>query len=978
MLLRVLRDLLSPRAKPLIAYDKAAQFVEQGDIRSAIAELQQHLTRVPHDIIAINNLGCLLSDTGDEAGAARCFDLAYSLDDSFLPSMINHAKTLKEQKKSTESLKFLWQAKAFNPDLSLVNSVYASVANAYGDAETGKRYTLKTWLGSFDNLRFANSYLFNCAYADIDELTLAAEHKFWAETVLPFEFNPSDPSVKTLTETPPPAKSPNRIRIGYWSPDFRNHSVRYFFRPLIENHDRSRFEVFLYYDHPVSDSQTDDIRKNADHYFFNVSEFPDQKLVAFIKSHSLDVLVELAGHSSANRLPLLQERLATIQITGLGYPPTTGLSTIDAKFMDVHMNSTDEEYYTEAPLILPSSFWCFDPYEDAPITPEPPANSNGYVTFACVGNIAKNSQRIIKLWAEILERVPNSKLLLRSLNFADEAAVDECNQKMLAAGIPTDRLMLLPPEGGANFFASYNSIDIVLDTFPFNGGTTTCFATYMGVPVVSLAGKSLISRMGNSILNNLGMSDWVVNSETEYVERAVAASSDMDSLRRFRAEARDRYKKSALGNGRLFATDVENAYLALLEKKKHKESMDRTSRVPDLPPQELVKRAYTVMSSGQEDAAQRIVDYCLRAHPSFSVAHILWTQQIKGEDRFSRSAKYLMQRLGSFEANTRAAALINIARNFMLAADHQSARQALNMAQQYDVSDILDAAQIRLLDLTLKATESDTLRDDDRDHINRPISICMVIVGEKKDYAKIVGGIGTTCLVPNNIKLSYINSPEGKKGEHLSSTIGDLSSDIVIWVNKNASICSRTFLSDIIVALEHCDLVGFSGALIYDRIDWRRCDSSNKAGSYLSPSAERSDCFEVQVAGVKPNLMVEGMAILDGTLFAFCPGRIREHGEFEFDPFLESGGFLMEEYFTYLCSKAGLRLAVHQGLGVMVDWRVPILSEYLGDVRWHLTQKLNFDPFANLPEDRMVISTPVDSLDIGARVQKMYFGNPKQ
>jgi len=466
---------------------------------------------------AMNNLACSLIDIGDDNAALVLAEKAFLIDDSKLPIVVNYAKALVGKQRIYEGMEFLRQAQAYAPDFPNVNTVYASMALIQGDASTARKYSLNGWLASFDSLRLANSYLFNAAYDDIDESRLAAEHRFWAETLLPHSFS----SEKTQDDHPTlPAKG-NKIRIGYWSPDFRNHSVRYFALPLLENHDRDNFEVIAYHDSPYHDEQTDAIKACCDH-FVPVSEIPDVRLVSLMRSHQLDILVELAGHTSANRLNLLRERLATRQLTGLGYPPTTGLSSIDGKLLDIHIANDDSpHYFTEVPLVLDHSFWCFDPKEPSEIATDPPVVKNGFITFGCVGNIAKITQRMLDCWARILERVQGSRLLIRSFSLLDAAAADAIAERFVRVGIDLGRVDFHGPAGGAEFFNSYNSIDIILDTYPFNGGTTTCFATYMGVPVLSMAGKSLLSRMGMSVLSNLGLTDWLVADYEEYVEKAV-------------------------------------------------------------------------------------------------------------------------------------------------------------------------------------------------------------------------------------------------------------------------------------------------------------------------------------------------------------------------------------------------------------------------------------------------------------------------
>lgn len=180
------------------------------------------------------------------------------------------------------------------------------------------------------------------------------------------------------------------------------------------------------------------------------------------------------GIHPVNRINLLTERLARVQITALGYPPTTGLDTVDFKLADRYIHTPETEpYYSERLLVLPTSFWCFDPMEPAPLAEEPPVVRQGHITLACVGNLSKISDECLDAWREVMARVPNSRLLLRSIPFVSSFIQEHWQRKLEAAGFPMSRVDLKPPLGGEQFFTSYNDINLILDTFPFNGDTTS-------------------------------------------------------------------------------------------------------------------------------------------------------------------------------------------------------------------------------------------------------------------------------------------------------------------------------------------------------------------------------------------------------------------------------------------------------------------------------------------------------------------------
>lgn len=946
------------------SFEHANSFSLSGDQRTAITEFRAHLQRFPLDVDAMNNLGCCLDATGDRNVSGELFEKAFLLDDSNLPVIINYAKSLVDKQRINECLKYFPQAKSYEPDSPDVNAVYASIALAKGDAGTARSYALKAWLGSFDNLRKANCYLFYCAYTDIDEARLAAEHRFWAETLLPRAFHASD------APSPPfalPAKG-GKIRIGYWSPDFRNHSVRYFALPLLENHDKEKFEVIAYHDAPHHDDQTDAIKACCDH-FIPVSDMPDAQLVSLMRSHQLDILVELAGQSSANRLNLLQERLATRQLTGLGYPPTTGLSTIDGKFLDTHIANADSaRYYTETPLVLDGSFWCFDPKEQAEICADPPAVKNGYTTFACVGNIAKITQAMLDCWAKILSSVPDSRLLIRSISLNDTVAAQFIADRLKQSRIDLARVDFFGPAGGAEFFASYNSIDIILDTYPFNGGTTTCFATYMGVPVLSMAGQSLLSRMGKSVLSNLGLTDWIVTSYEEYVERAILHARDIAFLSRFRAQARSLYATSALGNGKMFARDFEQHCIALLAQTETPPS----HLVEALPVEELIARAYAVLRHGQFEAARRIVDHCLSEYPNCGTAHVLSTYQLTEHKKFIEAAEYLETRLANFAGDDKFIALLNIARFNMLANRPDEATSAIASAAECVPDTVTGTLQFRMLQAYLEAR--DTTGCIERHEMGKPCSdiksfTVLIVCDDNARYAVLEDRIRQTCKPVAGITVRYQQCSEENRWKSYRDHLLDDGDDALVIIQKNMDVCNAELFTDIIFSLDQFDIIGIGGARCWDRIDWRHSPTENKAISFLIPSGETDGFYEINYAGHDLTPLVGNLAVLDGNFLAIKKAKLRSIDPFIlFDPLLEGGGTLQEEHFTHAAFSANLALGVHQNLGVIFDWRIPMTYDHLGEARWQIAQQMSFDPFLDRAGDRSTISIPVNSPEAGMQI----------
>lgn len=935
----------------------AADIMAMADRHAAITKLRALLEKEPTNLDALNNLGACHADIGNAEEASRLFELAYSLDDSYIPAIVNHANLLVERRMSTQALPFLEEVKVADPAFGQADLVYARLCFVRGDLAAARHFQLKAWLSLFDNLRYADGHLWYALY-DTDESLVAAEHKFWAETLRPIE-----PIAALELETAIDRGSVTevdsdvaKIRIGYWSPDFVSHSVRYFARPLIQNHDRSKVEIFAYHDLAKQDEHTQHIRSHVDH-FHDVHTLNDTDLTQLIVSHQLDVLVELAGHTSYNRLPLLQQRLAKVQITALGYPPTTGLHTIDAKIVDKHIMTVGHaKHYAESPLVLPHSFWCFDPMEDATIDPRPPVDRNGYVTFACVGNVSKMNQRMLQCWKVILDRVPSSKLLVRSATFSDAASLTATQTSLLAAGIAQDRLDLRLPEGGRAFFESYNEIDIVLDTFPFNGGTTTCFATYMGVPVISLVGSTLASRMGLSILKNLQIGDLAVHDDDAYITRAIEVSSNPDFLRSFRSEARQRYQQSSLGNGKMFAADFEEACGKLLVQKRRGE-LNYCSEIPALPANEIIKRAYVVMQHGQYEAAQRILQHCLRHYPHAGAAHLLVAQQWTKTHQYEEAISYLLGQFSNFAEAEKISATICLSRLYLLLGDKNSVSQQLAGVDIAAVTDGFDRSQLQLFSAccrpqSVQANEAIApLRGEKSIHL-------LLVCDDLSRYTSIEAQIKELCICPADWNISFSRCAETAPQQEYQRILSNTSVDVLVIMQKNIEICRSDFWIRIVDGLTCADVISFAGARTWDRIDWRAEPYVEKAAGFITQSFEDPKLLELQWAGIESGALCKDMVVLDGALLAVKPYRV---SGVAFDDKLEGDKTLLEEDWVHTLFLADRTLAVSRALGVKVSPNDGVEARDRISARVALCEKYHFNIFDMRKDDFMLASVPVAS-----------------
>ncbi len=955
------RNALEKRLQSLA--ERASKAMSAGDKHSAIDLYKQYLKLDPKEPNALNNLGLCLADLGNLAEAHQAFELAYRLDDSNMLVVVNHARCLVDSKNIKEAIPHLVRAQVTIPQYPYTHAIYAAIQLAVGHADKARKFALRAWLAEFDNLRLANSYMWNSSYADIPEELLAAEHQFWADTCAPI------PAPLLALQAEPEQASPRKLRIGYWSPDFRNHSVRYFFRPLLEGHDRSRTETILYHDFHASDAQTEEIKLHCD-AFHKVFGKGDEELYRFILSHNLDVLVELAGHTSHNRLPLLQGRLAKLQITALGYPATTGLNTLDAKLSDPFIQSADDaKFYSEKPMVLPQSFWCFNPFEDVALPLNPPVVEQGYITFGCVGNIGKINRKIVDCWAAILRRVPKSRLLLRAVNFVDKAAMDAVDEDLVAAGIKRNRFVLVGPAIDAEFFKSYNEIDIVLDTHPFNGGTTTCFAVYMGVPVVSWSGASLISRMGRSILSNVGAADLVVHGAEGYINKAVSLSQDVTYLKDFRKTSRQKMAESGLGDGVKFAHDFEEACIDFL-KKKTENTPGYEAKIAPLPAEEIIRRAATVLGYGRKEAAARIVKYCIRHYPNFAGAHILSTEDMTQEGKFSEAADYLLDALPGFEGADHTAALINIVRFLILADELPRAEKIVESLAHADVVESNERLQCRLYRALLTPSILSTTRTYNR---SPACAIkCIIPCDDTDAFDGLVEKIKERCTVPEGVVVSYIRAGEANRIHVYNEVLSNAAADISIFWQKCIEINNANLIEDVVEVLDHCDMAGFSGAKRWSQLDWAFDDFSQRAGGYTVPSYEKPGYLEIQIAGEGSQGLETGMCLLDGAFIAVRTAKVRT---VPFDADLVGAGSLLEQAWSYEAQRAGCRLAVHRNLGIHVNLDVGLDNRYLASARTRIVEKMNFDVFSDVNQNRSVISCPCSGPDKSFAAMNNYFSD---
>lgn len=382
-----------------------------------------------------------------------------------------------------------------------------------------------------------------------DRLDLVEMHRKWGRK-----------AVKGAERWPvrrPPPRTPNgKIRLGFMSSDLRGHPVAYFSLPLFEHIDRSRFEIYCYsyFEGDHADSTQQRITELVDAFRWK-KDISSQDAAQMIADDQLDMLIELGGSTHMNKLSVMAFKPAPLQASWLGYPHSAGPETIDHFILDPHLQPPSADLVIEEPLLMPKTWLVLSEraFPERPITEIIPETRNGFVTFGTANNPYKYSREMLQVWARIVAQVPNSKFLFVRPEGGAPSFRKNIIALFAAEGVSEDRIIFEDIRGAHIPF--YNEMDLSLDTFPQTGGTTTCEALWMGVPVVTLIGDAVFERMSYSVLNNAGLGDLCAKDEQEYIDIAVKLANDPVRRQRLRTELRGAMKASPLGQQEQFAKD---------------------------------------------------------------------------------------------------------------------------------------------------------------------------------------------------------------------------------------------------------------------------------------------------------------------------------------------------------------------------------------------------------------------------------------
>lgn len=349
------------------------------------------------------------------------------------------------------------------------------------------------------------------------------------------------------------------LRVGLVSGDLGMHPVGYFLENIVAHLDPKKIVLIAYATAHGEDALTARISPKFAAWRV-IADMNDAQAAEQIGADQVDILIDLAGHTAYNRLPLFALKPAPLQVSWLGYWASTGVMQIDYLLADpVSVPPALASQFCETIWRLPHTRLCFSPPTDAPAVAPAPAIENGFVTFGCFQRTSKITPAMLQLWSRILAALPQARLRLQSKQLAHAGECDAFYARLLAAGIAADRIILVGPMSRAAYLAAHAEVDIILDTAPFPGGTTTCEALWMGVPTLTLDGETMLARQGTSLLTAAGLADWIAPDENDYVALAVRMGADLPALPALRSTLRDRVRNSPVTDAARFAKDLEAA-----------------------------------------------------------------------------------------------------------------------------------------------------------------------------------------------------------------------------------------------------------------------------------------------------------------------------------------------------------------------------------------------------------------------------------
>jgi predicted O-linked N-acetylglucosamine transferase (SPINDLY family) len=522
-----------------------------GHAQAAVELISRAIALHPHAAEFHNNLGDALQTLGRADEAIAAFEKAIDISPTYVKGMNNLAMAQWRVLRFGDAIAMLLRALSLQPEYARAIANLGSVLTQCGRQEEAIACFRRAIELEPEHQTAHHNLLMAMHYVDHDPLELFQAHRNWARRF-------ADPIAPQRPRADPAVG--RKLRIGYVSGDFRDHAVTKFFLPVLKNHDRGRFHITCYSNGSAADETTHRIRAASDEWS-DIAGLSDDAAAQLVRSDRIDILIDLAGHSARNRLTLFARRTAPVQVTWLGYPNTTGMAAMDYRITDAHADppGMTESLHSEK-LVRLTSCWCYS--GDAAVEMEQSARQSP--TFGSFNTLAKVTPAMIEMWAKVLNGVAESQMIIKAPAAGDESVRQRVLGEFARLGVAAERVTMLGKEmDWAKHLASYGQIDVMLDTFPYHGTTMTCESLWMGVPVVTLAGKSHVSRVGVSLLSNVGSPELIAKSRDEYVAIATALANDRSRLASMRQSLRAKMPASPLLDAKQFTREIESAFVQM-------------------------------------------------------------------------------------------------------------------------------------------------------------------------------------------------------------------------------------------------------------------------------------------------------------------------------------------------------------------------------------------------------------------------------
>jgi predicted O-linked N-acetylglucosamine transferase (SPINDLY family) len=530
---------------------------DQGKLDDAIACYRRAVELQPRFAEAHNNLGNALYDQRRSDEATVCYRRAVELNPAIPEAHNNLGNALKDEGDLDKAVACYRRALQLSPDFADAHNNLGNALKDQGELDAAVDCFRRAMQLNPASARAHSNLictLYYCPHSSAE--TIGKELRRWT-------LQHAVPTAEQIRSHSNDRSPDRRLRLGYVSPDFRDHVVGRNVWPWLRNHDHDQFEIYLYANRTCNDWMSDQFRGSAEKWC-SITVLTDEQAAEKIRQDRIDILVDLAVHTAGNRLLVFARKPAPVQVSFAGYPGSTGLAAIDYRLTDPYLDPPAEQgsktpgpFSAEELHRLPHTFWCYDPLTEEPTVAPLPSLKMGFITFGCLNNFCKINATVLELWARVLRAVNGSRLIL----LAKEGSHRQRTLDSLAQlGIAPERVEFSSMKPRPDYLALYHQIDIGLDTFPYNGHTTSLDSYWMGVPVITLVGSMAVGRAGLSQLTNLGLEELAARTPEDFVRIAVQLAGDLPRLNTLREGLRKRMRQSPLMDASGFARDIEAAY----------------------------------------------------------------------------------------------------------------------------------------------------------------------------------------------------------------------------------------------------------------------------------------------------------------------------------------------------------------------------------------------------------------------------------